>query len=209
MSGDPASGAAVTGSGAAPRKRRIFTIPNCISFGRLGCIPFFVAAALTGHHTLAFAFFVTAGVSDIFDGWIARRFNQKSSLGAVLDPAADKIMMFSAYILYTLLSTIPHRLPVWLTLMIFLRDLMITLFAYLLYTRIHIRRFPPSIAGKTSTVIQIVTLSAVIAANGALAFIGLPLLPMLVVLALAVTFYSGLGYLRRARLMLDEQMAAG
>jgi cardiolipin synthase len=183
---------------------RIFTIPNFISVGRLGCIPFFVAAAVTGHHDIAFAFFVTAGVSDIFDGWIARRFNQKSWIGAVLDPAADKIMMFSAYIIYTLTAAITHRLPVWLTLTIFMRDLMITIVAYLLYTRIQIRRFPPSFAGKTSTVIQIVTLSAVIAANGALAFIGLPLLPLLTLLALGMTLYSGMGYMRRARLMLDE-----
>ncbi|MFA6958015.1 MAG: CDP-alcohol phosphatidyltransferase family protein [Thermoanaerobaculia bacterium] len=192
-----------------PRRRRVFTIPNFISVGRLGCIPFFVAAAMTGHHNLAFTFFVTAGVSDIFDGWIARRFNQKSSIGAVLDPAADKIMMFSAYILYTVDASILHRLPGWLTITIFMRDLMITVFAYLLYTRIQVRRFPPSIAGKTSTVIQIVTLSAVIAANGVLAPIGLTLLPLLILLALGMTLFSGLGYLRQARFILAERAAEG
>lgn len=208
MNGGEAQGAVAPVPPAQPRRRRFLTIPNFISVGRLGCIPFFVAAALTGHHNLAFTFFVTAGVSDIFDGWIARRFNQKSSIGAVLDPAADKIMMFSAYIIYTLVATIGHRLPVWLTITIFMRDLMITIFAYMLYTRIQVRRFPPSLAGKTSTVIQIVTLSAVIAANGALAPIGLTLLPILVLLALGMTLYSGMGYLRRARLMLDEYPVA-
>jgi hypothetical protein len=81
---------------------------------------------------------------------------------------------------------------------------MIAFFAYMLYTRIQVRRFPPSLAGKVSTVVQIVTLSAVIAANGALAFIGQPLLPLLIMLALGMTLFSGLGYLRRARLMLNE-----
>ena len=190
------------------RRRRVLTIPNMISVGRLGLIPFFVAAAVTGRHNIAFTVFVSAGISDIFDGWIARRFNQKSSIGAVLDPAADKIMMFSAYIIYTLVSAIAYRLPVWLTLTIFMRDLMITLFAYLLYTRIQVRRFPPSAAGKTSTVIQIVTLSAVIAANGALAPIALPLLPLLFLLALGATLFSGLGYIRRARLLLNEHASA-
>lgn len=204
--GGPASAAGGAPS-ATPRRPRIFTIPNFISVGRLGCIPFFVAAALTGHHTAAFSLFVIAGVSDLFDGWIARRFNQKSSIGAVLDPAADKIMMFSAYIIYTLDASITHRLPAWLTITIFMRDLMISLFAYLLYTRIQVRRFPPSFAGKTSTVIQIVTLSAVIAANGALAFVGLPLMPLLVRLALVMTLFSGFGYMRRARRLLDEAAA--
>ncbi|MCM2315443.1 MAG: CDP-alcohol phosphatidyltransferase family protein [Thermoanaerobaculia bacterium] len=191
-----------------PRRRRVLTIPNMISVGRLGLIPFFVAAALTGRHTLAFTLFVTAGISDIFDGWIARRFNQKSSIGAVLDPAADKIMMFSAYIIYTVDGSIGHRLPLWLTVTIFMRDLMITVFAYLLYTRIRVRRFPPSFAGKTSTVIQIVTLAAVMAANGALAPVGLALLPPFSLLALGMTLFSGLGYMRRARLMLDDHLAA-
>lgn len=207
MSGESVGPSVNSPQESQPRRRRVFTIPNFISVGRLGCIPFFVAAALTGHHTIAFTFFVTAGVSDIFDGWIARRFNQKSSIGAVLDPAADKIMMFSAYIIYTVDASIGHRLPGWLTITIFMRDLMITVFAYLLYTRIRVRRFPPSIAGKTSTVIQIITLSAVIAANGALAPIGLPLVPLLIFLALAMTLISGLGYLRRAREILDERTA--
>ena len=188
------------------RRRRVLTIPNVISVGRLGLIPFFVAAALTGHHNLAFVLFVTAGITDIFDGWIARRFNQKSSIGAVLDPAADKIMMFSAYIIYTVVASIGHRLPVWLTLTIFMRDLMISAFAYLLYTRTHVRRFPPSVAGKTSTVIQIITLAAVMAANGVLAPLALALLPLLILLAACATLYSGLGYIRRARLLLDEHV---
>ncbi|MBI2212848.1 MAG: CDP-alcohol phosphatidyltransferase family protein [Acidobacteria bacterium] len=209
MNGDELHGAATPSPSTQPRRRRFLTIPNFISVGRLGCIPFFVAAALTGHHNLAFTFFVTAGVSDIFDGWIARRFNQKSSIGAVLDPAADKIMMFSAYIIYTLVSAIGHRLPIWLTITIFMRDLMITFFAYMLYTRIQVRRFPPSLAGKTSTVIQVITLSAVIAANGTFAPIALPLLPILILLALGMTLFSGLGYLRRGRLLLDEQLATG
>lgn len=190
-----------------PRRRRVLTIPNMISVGRLGLIPFFVAAALTGHHTLAFSLFVTAGISDIFDGWIARRFNQKSSIGAVLDPAADKIMMFSAYIIYTVDGSIGHRLPAWLTVTIFMRDLMITVFAYLLYTRIRVRRFPPSFAGKASTVVQIVTLAAVMAANGALAPVGLALLPPFSILALGMTLFSGLGYMRRARHMLTDDLA--
>ncbi|MGK2856797.1 MAG: CDP-alcohol phosphatidyltransferase family protein [Thermoanaerobaculia bacterium] len=190
------------------RRRRVLTIPNMISVGRLGLIPFFVAAALTGRHTLAFTLFVTAGITDIFDGWIARRFNQKSSIGAVLDPAADKLMMFSAYIIYTVVGSIVHRLPVWLTLTIFLRDLMIAAFAYLLFTRTHVRRFPPSFAGKASTVIQICTLAAAMAANGALAPVGLTLLPPLTLLALGATLYSGLGYVRRARLLLDEHVAS-
>lgn len=187
---------------------RLATVPNALTILRLIAIPFFVAATIAGHYNLAFALFVSAGVTDIFDGYIARRLNQKSSLGAFLDPAADKIMMFAAYILYTFRAVIEHRIPVWLTLTIFMRDILIVFFAYLLYTRINVRRFPPSIAGKVSTVCQVTVVAAVIAANGVVRIIAEPLLPILIPAALIATLLSGFDYLRRARFLLDDAFEA-
>lgn len=183
---------------------RLVTVPNALSVLRLVAIPFFVAATFAGRYNLAFALFVGAGVTDAFDGYIARRLNQKSTLGAFLDPTADKIMMFTAYILYTFRGTIEHRIPVWLTLTFFMRDFLIALFAYLLYTRINVRRFPPSLYGKISTICQVSVVAGVIAANGVVRVIADPLLPVLVPLALIVTLLSGFDYLRRARFLLDE-----
>lgn len=183
---------------------RLVTVPNALTVLRLVAIPFFVAASIAGRYNLAFALFVGAGVTDAFDGYVARRLNQKSSLGAFLDPTADKIMMFTAYILYTFRGAIEHRIPVWLTLTFFMRDFLIALFAYLLYTRINVRRFPPSLYGKISTICQVSVVAGVIAANGVVRVIADPLLPFLVPLALVVTLLSGFDYLRRARFLLDE-----
>lgn len=187
---------------------RLINVPNALTILRLVAVPFFVAATIAGHYDLAFGLFVGAAVTDVFDGWIARRLNQKSRLGALLDPAADKIMLFSAYILYTFRTTIEHRIPGWLTLTIFMRDFLIAFFAYLLYTRINVRRFPPSIAGKVSTVCQVTMVAAVVAANGAVRIVADPLLPLLIPAALVLTLLSGFHYLRRARAQLDEALEA-
>jgi len=183
---------------------RLLTVPNALTVLRLVAIPFFVVATLDGRYNLAFAIFVGAGVTDAFDGYIARKLNQKSFLGAFLDPAADKIMMFSAYILYTFRMVIEHRIPMWLTLTIFMRDILIVFFAYMLYTRIQIRRFQPSLAGKISTICQVTVVAGVIAANGVVRVIADPLLPILIPAALIATLLSGFDYLRKARFILDE-----
>ncbi|MGA7614300.1 MAG: CDP-alcohol phosphatidyltransferase family protein [Thermoanaerobaculia bacterium] len=184
------------------------TIPNGLTLLRILLIPVFVAATLAQAFTAAFVTFVLAGFTDAFDGYIARRLNQRSRLGAILDPAADKVMMFSGYVLYTFSPAVRYTVPVWLTFTIFIRDAVIISFAYLLYTRINIRRFPPSIAGKFSTVLQVVTISGAVAANMFLAPIALLLLPVLFQLCLLATLYSSFDYLRRGESMLYQQVTA-
>jgi len=180
------------------------TIPNVLSLIRLALIPVFVLVSIQGYFAVAFFLFVGAAGTDALDGWIARRFNQTSRLGAYLDPAADKLMMLATYVVYTLASTAEWRLPVWLTFTVFIRDFTIAIFAYLLYTRIRIRRFPPSIAGKVSTIVQVVALAATIAANMFLAPIARPLLPWIHRAALLITLYSGFDYIRKWDLALER-----
>src|SRR5438874_6938143 len=133
----------------------MLTVPNALTLLRLFLVPFFLIASIRGMFTTAFIIFVSAAVTDIFDGMIARRFNQRSRLGAILDPAADKTMLVCGYLFYTLYGNVPHvRIPAWLTFTVFIRDFMIILFAYLLWTRVKVKRFPPSWAGKLSTVLQ-------------------------------------------------------
>lgn len=181
----------------AARRSSPMTIPNILTLFRLVLIPFFVAAALSARFGMAFVLFVVAGLSDAIDGFVARRFNQKSRLGALLDPAADKLLMFSGYIVFTFSDVVRHTLPLWLMFAIFIRDLLIVVFAYLLYTRVDLRRFPPSFAGKLATVFQVVTLATTIAANTRLAPVALPLLPWLFRVTLVVTLYSSFDYMRR------------
>jgi cardiolipin synthase len=180
-----------------PDSKRIWTIPNILSLLRLALIPLFVWLSIEGLFAAAFFLFVGAALTDALDGWIARRFNQRSRLGAYLDPAADKMMMVTTYIVYTIPSMAAHRLPAWLTFTVFIRDLTIVIFAYLLYTRIRVKRFPPSIPGKVSTIVQVVALAATIAANMFLAPIAAPLLWTAHRAALLMTLYSGFDYIRK------------
>jgi CDP-diacylglycerol--glycerol-3-phosphate 3-phosphatidyltransferase len=168
----------------------------------------FIYASIKGDFTAAFILFVGAAFTDMFDGMIARRFNQRSRLGAILDPIADKTMLVCGYVFYTLYDNVPLvRIPGWLTFAVFIRDFLIALFAYLVWTRVHVTRFPPSWAGKLSTVLQAATLGVTIGVNAFVPSL-LWLAQLLFRVALVVTLYSAWDYLRRGKRMLEEGFAA-
>jgi len=182
------------------------TIPNLLTLLRLILVPCFLFASMRGMFMAAFVLFVTAAVTDVFDGMIARRLNQRSKLGAILDPAADKTMMICGYLFYTFGSDVRLRLPGWVTFTVFIRDFAILSFAYLLYTRMNIKRFPPSVYGKASTVLQALALAWNIGVNAfapGLIWVADILYRVVVV----ITLYSGWDYLRRGERMLVD--AAG
>jgi cardiolipin synthase len=184
-------------------------LPNILTIARFLLVPCFLVASMRGWHLTAFVLFVTAAVTDVFDGMIARRLNVKSRLGALLDPAADKTLMVCGFLYYTF----AHRLPVmgipgWLTFAVFIRDFLIVFTAYLMYTRVRITRFPPSIAGKASTVLQAITVATVIAVNAFLPQLARAL-EVLFRVSLLITLYSGWGYLRRAAALLEEERGDG
>jgi cardiolipin synthase (CMP-forming) len=166
-------------------------------------VPCFIGASFEGMYTVAFVIFITAAITDILDGAIARRLNQRSRLGALLDPAADKLLMVSGYLFYTAYQMPRVSIPYWLTFTVFARDVLIVVFAYLLYTRVRVNKFPPTWAGKASTVLQAVALATVIAVNAFLPT-WLPFADVLFRAALLMTLFSGFHYIRRADLMLDE-----
>lgn len=187
--------------------RGLATIPNALTLLRLVAVPVFLYASFRGEYALAFGLFVGAAVTDLLDGFLARALNQRSRIGAILDPAADKTMMVCGYLFYTLRPRLPVTdIAPWLTFTVFIRDFLIILFAYLLYTRVQVTRFPPSWAGKVSTVLQALTLATVIFVN-AFAPRLLDVLQILFRIALVVTLYSAADYLRRAKRMLAEAPA--
>ncbi len=186
----------------------LLTIPNILTLLRIVMVPFFIAASFQRMYTVAFVLFVTAAVTDIFDGMIARRLNQRSRLGALMDPAADKTIMICGFVFYTFEPHLPVvTLPGWLTFVVLLRDGLIMMFAYLLYTRVHVKRFPPSVAGKTSTVLQAVTLGTEVGVN-AFAPSLIWFAELMFRLALLVTLYSSFDYLRRGERLLYDGLAA-
>jgi cardiolipin synthase len=185
----------------------VLTLPNILTLGRLVLVPCFLWASMRGMYTAAFTIFVTAAVTDILDGAIARHMNLRSKIGALLDPAADKILMVCAFLYYTFAKMPVVSVPGWLTFTIFMRDVMIVFFVYLLYTRIQIRRFPPSVWGKISTGFQATTMSIAIAVNAFLPS-WQPFVELAFRLTLLVTLISGWTYLRRAAQLVRDEAPA-
>lgn len=97
------------------------TIPNVITIARLVLVPVAIDALLDGRFDIAFWVFLIAGVSDGIDGWIARRFDQRSELGAFLDPIADKTLLVSIFVVLGLIGILPG----WLVILVVSRDVLI------------------------------------------------------------------------------------
>jgi cardiolipin synthase len=183
-------------------------LPNLLTILRLSLVPCFLAASMQRMYVAAFVIFVSAAMTDILDGMIARRWNLRSRLGAILDPVADKTLMVCGFIYYTFAARLTViGIPGWLTFAVFIRDALIAIFAYLMYTRIRITRFPPSPAGKLSTLLQAVTLAAVIGANGFAPRLA-ALAEVLFRVSLVVTLYAGWGYMRWGAGLLHEPSGA-
>lgn len=176
-----------------------------LTLARLIAVPVFLVASFGGQYHFAFFLFIGAALTDIVDGFIARRLNQRSKLGALLDPAADKTMMVSGFLFYTLHAAVRYPIPRWLTFAILARDFGIIIFAYLLYTRVHVKRFPPSWAGKASTLMQAITLAWMIGANAFVLLTGWE--NLLFRLTLGITLFSGWDYLRRGDKLLGHRVA--
>jgi cardiolipin synthase (CMP-forming) len=118
---------------------------------RLFIIPFLVITILDGRFHLAFLLFVAAGISDGFDGLMARLLSQRTRLGEYLDPIADKLLLSTLFLVLTHVALVPR----YVTVLVFSRDLGILLISTLLFVTNALRDFRPSLLGKLNTVIQI------------------------------------------------------
>jgi cardiolipin synthase len=139
-------------------KGRIWTVPNQITFLRLGFLPFFLILIAYEHYRWALLVLVVAGLSDGIDGLIARKFNQRSSLGAYLDPIADKLLLSSSF----LILAFKKELAWWLTILVLSRDVLILIVAVVIILSAGYRPFPPSIFGKLTTAFQIILVFTVV-----------------------------------------------
>ena len=141
----------------------------------------------------ASAIFFFAGFTDVLDGVAARLFHQKTKIGALLDPAGDKLLMTSAFIVLTIPSlNSPHIIPLWLTIVVISRDLFIVSSAFTLYKLRGQKTFLPSLWGKSSTVCQFMVLILVLFFNSFQ--ISFPYLRLFYFLTLALTLLSGVHY---------------
>ncbi|MEP6993209.1 MAG: CDP-alcohol phosphatidyltransferase family protein [Acidobacteriota bacterium] len=143
-----------------------WTLPNFITLLRLATLPFFLLSIADGRFGIALGLFVAAGISDGIDGYLARRFDMKSALGAYLDPIADKLLLMSSYV-FLAIPSYPGRvkIPVWLVVLVLSRDFLLMLVGLLLILTFGRKRFPPTWVGKVTTVTLIITVLFVLCAN--------------------------------------------
>jgi cardiolipin synthase (CMP-forming) len=139
-------------------KGRFWTVPNQITLLRLGILPFFLILIAYEHYRYALLILVLAGCSDGIDGLLARKLNQKSAIGAYLDPIADKLLLSSSFVLLAM----EKQLAWWLTIMVLSRDIMMLTVAAVIILISGYRPFPPSLLGKATTLFQIILVFTVV-----------------------------------------------
>jgi cardiolipin synthase (CMP-forming) len=168
----------------------ILTLPNQVTFLRLALLPVYFILIFYGHYPSALGVLLVAGLSDALDGQLARRLNQKSELGAFLDPIADKLLLSGSY----LILAFNQRIAWWLTILVLARDVIIMIIAAVILLVVGYRTFPPTIYGKVTTIVQILLVVAVLAG----AAFDYPshqrVSGLLVYLTAAFTVFSGLHY---------------
>jgi cardiolipin synthase len=167
----------------------LFTAANQLTLLRMLLIPFFVILVIYGYRGWALVIFFTAGVTDLFDGLIARLTGEKTTLGAWLDPMADKLLLVTMFVILTVPGLgDPNRLPLWFTVLVISRDVAIVATVAVVNLAIGPRTFRPSIYGKIATALYIVTGVAALYFN----YLGQPsgLVQTLIYASLVITFVS-------------------
>ena len=170
------------------------TAANQLTILRMLLIPAFVILLLYGYRGWALITFLTAGITDMLDGLIARRAGQKTDLGAWLDPMADKLLLVTMFIVLTLPGVgSPNRLPLWFTILVISRDVAIVATVAVINLAVGSRTFRPSIFGKIATFTYILTGVATLYFNylGQLS----PVVTVLIYASLAITIVSAAHYL--------------
>src|SRR5512132_344617 len=130
----------------------VLTAANQLTFLRLLLVPVFALCMLYGLAGWALLTFMVAGLTDLFDGLIARRTGQRTTLGAWLDPMADKLLLLTMFVMLTLPGLgFANKMPLWLTVVVISRDVAIVLTVTLINLAVARRTFTPSLLGKTAT----------------------------------------------------------
>lgn len=140
----------------------VLNLPNVITLGRVILIPVIFWLLVSGNTRAAFVAFLCAGFSDLIDGFLAKRLDLRTELGAYLDPLADKLLIASIYIALGVLGSLPS----WLVIAVVSRDILIVLGVLLAWLIGHPLRIAPAWISKLNTVFQIVLAATVLADLG-------------------------------------------
>jgi cardiolipin synthase len=182
---------------------RTLTAANQLTFLRVLLIPVFVILLLYGYSGWALVTLVAAGITDGLDGLIARRTGEKTTLGAWLDPMADKLLLVTTFVVLTLPDLgYANRIPIWLTVLVITRDIAIVATVAIINLAVGRRTFRPSLLGKLATVTYIATGVVTLTFN----FLDRAslLVTACIYASLAITIVSALDYARRTVQIINQ-----
>ncbi len=193
---------------------KVVTVPNILTVIRMALIPVFVGALYYQRFGWALLVFVAAGVTDGLDGLFARKFNQWSQLGQILDPIADKLLLVTSFITLSMPSIMapealvqphPRHLPVpfWVTAAVISRDVFIVVGAAAINIVTGFRGFRPSWLGKASTVVQLCAVVYILTAASLPPLRGY--LPTVYTTVFAFALFSGVHYVFFVSRLLSEE----
>ncbi|HSB68133.1 MAG TPA: CDP-alcohol phosphatidyltransferase family protein [Candidatus Methylomirabilis sp.] len=177
----------------------MLTLANRLTILRILITPVITVLLLYRQTAAALALFLLAGITDGLDGFVARSRKQKTTLGMVLDPVADKLLLTSAVVTLTILKELPR----WFTIILVSRDVLLIGGSVILYMFLGKIATPPSRLGKTTTGFQLVTVLCAMLDNY-LPDLNPVIFPLTVV-TLALTVASGLDYIYRGARLLNDQ----
>jgi cardiolipin synthase len=186
-----------------PVSQASLTIPNLITLIRILLTPLFIIFLIQGRYRQALMVFVLAGVSDLADGLIARWWHQKSRLGSYLDPLADKVLMSASFVTLS----ISHLIPSWLTVVVISRDIILGLGALILKLTDYPLEVKPSLAGKWTTTLQLLTVGFVLLGKGKLWILPPAVMTGLFYLTGGLTALTGIHYAYRGLKLVSQNGA--
>ncbi len=137
-----------------PAHEKKITISTFLTLTRLVLTPFIVSAMVLDRWHVAFILFIIAAITDVLDGWIARCFNQRTFLGAALDPIADKIMVIAIFATLLFIQPFLFKIPVWLVLLVLIKELVQVTGAVIIYYKRGYLDIVPTFLGKANAVVQ-------------------------------------------------------
>src|SRR2546421_848554 len=192
---------------------RIVTLPNLLTLFRMALIPVFVSLLFYRKFEWALGVFILAGITDGLDGLFARRLNQGSQLGTILDPIADKLLLVTSFIVLSLPTIspqpVPRHFPVpfWVTAAVISRDIFIIVGAAAINIVTGFRGFRPSWLGKISTTVQILAIALILVAASFPSLSGY--LPTVYTTVFSFAVLSGVHYIFFASRLLNEERRQG
>ena len=174
-------------------------LANRITILRILLIPFFIASVLYSKLEIAILIFIIASITDGIDGYIARTRGQRTELGKILDPIADKLLILSALICLSVAKSIPPnlKLPPYVPIIIISRDAIIVLGVLLIYFIKGHLEVKPTTVSKVTTFFQMLTVVAILLRSG--------FSPLIWNIAVGFTIVSGVNYFIKGSRILNAK----